>query len=97
MQPEQNNLYSGHMHAKKEILFFGPDENTAGFLGNDHWHEMHCYVSQTSNWHWASSVVVRAHKPRRFMDLGADIARERGYPYWKSLTTGKSVSLGAVR
>ena len=28
------------------------------------------------------------------MDLGADIARERGYPYWKSLTTGKSVSLG---
>eukprot|EP00439_Symbiodinium_sp_Y106_P070664 s699_g12.t1 len=61
MQPEQNNLYSGHMHAKKEILFFGPDENTAGF-----------------------------------MDLGADIARERGYPYWKSLTTGKSVSLGGV-
>ena len=30
------------------------------------------------------------------MDLGADIARERGYPYWKSLTTGKSVSLGAA-
>ena len=29
------------------------------------------------------------------MDLGADIARERGYPYWKSLTTGKSVSLGS--
>ncbi|CAK9021826.1 Glutamate dehydrogenase 2 (NAD-specific glutamate dehydrogenase) (NAD-GDH), partial [Durusdinium trenchii] len=61
MQPEQNHLYSGHMKKKAEILFFGPDENTAGF-----------------------------------MDLGADIARERAYPYWKSLTTGKSVSLGGV-
>ncbi|CAJ1424281.1 unnamed protein product [Effrenium voratum] len=61
MQPEQNQLYSGHMKDKQELLFFGPDENTAGF-----------------------------------MDLGADIARERGYPYWKSLTTGKSVSLGGV-
>jgi len=30
------------------------------------------------------------------MDLGAEIAKSRGYPYWKALTTGKSVKLGGV-
>eukprot|EP00930_Biecheleria_cincta_P019372 TRINITY_DN147_c0_g3_i1.p1 TRINITY_DN147_c0_g3~~TRINITY_DN147_c0_g3_i1.p1 ORF type:complete len:581 (-),score=105.96 TRINITY_DN147_c0_g3_i1:152-1660(-) len=61
MMPDKNDLYAGHMHGKPELLFFGPDENTAGF-----------------------------------MDLGAEIARHRGYSYWKALTTGKSVSLGGV-
>lgn len=44
-----------------EILFFGPDENTAGV-----------------------------------MDAGALRARDRGYKYWKALTTGKSTLLGGV-
>jgi len=61
MLPEQGSIYAGHMQGCKELLFFGPDENTAGF-----------------------------------MDLGAELARVRGYPYWKSLTTGKSVKLGGV-
>ena len=54
MQPEQNNLYSGHMHAKKEILFFGPDENTAGLLGNDI--GMKCLVMVRRH-HLASGIV----------------------------------------
>eukprot|EP00746_Dinoflagellata_sp_MGD_P148899 gnl/MRDRNA2_/MRDRNA2_81029_c0_seq1.p1 gnl/MRDRNA2_/MRDRNA2_81029_c0~~gnl/MRDRNA2_/MRDRNA2_81029_c0_seq1.p1 ORF type:complete len:1108 (+),score=227.48 gnl/MRDRNA2_/MRDRNA2_81029_c0_seq1:107-3430(+) len=45
----------------QEILFFGPDENTAGV-----------------------------------MDAGALRARDRGYKYWKALTTGKSALLGGV-
>lgn len=61
MMPEQNGIYSGHMKGSSELLYFGPDENTAGF-----------------------------------MDLGAELARARGYPYWKALTTGKSVRLGGV-
>lgn len=61
MLPEQGGIYSGHMQGKSEILFFGPDENTASF-----------------------------------MDLGAKLAGARGYPYWKALTTGKSVELGGV-
>eukprot|EP00933_Yihiella_yeosuensis_P039062 TRINITY_DN3299_c0_g1_i1.p1 TRINITY_DN3299_c0_g1~~TRINITY_DN3299_c0_g1_i1.p1 ORF type:complete len:1181 (-),score=232.29 TRINITY_DN3299_c0_g1_i1:436-3978(-) len=61
MMPEQGSIYSGHMHGQPELLFFGPDENTAGF-----------------------------------MDLGAELAKLRNYPYWKALTTGKSVSLGGV-
>eukprot|EP00931_Biecheleriopsis_adriatica_P003747 TRINITY_DN105516_c0_g1_i1.p1 TRINITY_DN105516_c0_g1~~TRINITY_DN105516_c0_g1_i1.p1 ORF type:complete len:1172 (-),score=218.17 TRINITY_DN105516_c0_g1_i1:95-3181(-) len=60
MEPDRNNIFKGHLTGQ-EILFFGPDENTAGF-----------------------------------MDLGAEIASTRGYPYWKALTTGKSVSLGGV-
>jgi len=56
MMPDKGNLYTGHMQGKPELLFFGPDENTAGF-----------------------------------MDIGAEIARHRGYSYWKALTTGKSV------
>ena len=44
---------------EKEILFFGPDENTADL-----------------------------------MDVGALLARARGYKYWKAMTTGKSVRLG---
>jgi glutamate dehydrogenase len=47
--------------ANEEILFFGPDENTAD-----------C------------------------MDLGCRRARDRGFRYWKAITTGKSVSLGGV-
>jgi len=31
-----------------------------------------------------------------FMDLGAIRARERGYSFWKALTTGKSTTLGGV-
>eukprot|EP00928_Gymnodinium_smaydae_P093717 TRINITY_DN7801_c0_g2_i1.p1 TRINITY_DN7801_c0_g2~~TRINITY_DN7801_c0_g2_i1.p1 ORF type:complete len:1171 (-),score=228.98 TRINITY_DN7801_c0_g2_i1:404-3916(-) len=61
MLPEQGSLFTGHLQNKPEILFFGPDENTAGF-----------------------------------MDLGAELAKSRGYPYWKALTTGKSVKLGGV-
>jgi len=61
MLPEQSGLYTGHMKGRSELLFFGPDENTAGF-----------------------------------MDVGAELARVRGYPYWKALTTGKSVRLGGV-
>merc|ERR1712061_335592 len=53
--------YRGHMQGRPEILFFGPDENTAGY-----------------------------------MDLGAELAKRRGYPFWKALTTGKSVKLGGV-
>ena len=30
------------------------------------------------------------------MDLGALRARERGYPFWKAFTTGKSPALGGV-
>mmetsp|Transcript_22421 Transcript_22421/g.40433 ORF Transcript_22421/g.40433 Transcript_22421/m.40433 type:complete len:1145 (-) Transcript_22421:63-3497(-) len=60
MLADQLKLFTGHLPSK-EILFFGPDENTANF-----------------------------------MDLGAQLARDRGYPYWKSITTGKSVSLGGV-
>jgi glutamate dehydrogenase len=44
-----------------ELLFFGPDENTANF-----------------------------------MDLGANRAQRRGYPFWKALTTGKSTALGGI-
>lgn len=54
-------IYNGHMGDRREILYFGPDENTANF-----------------------------------MDLGAELAKGRGYPYWKALTTGKSVKLGGV-
>eukprot|EP00446_Apocalathium_sp_SHHI-4_P011084 CAMPEP_0177211602 /NCGR_PEP_ID=MMETSP0367-20130122/32181_1 /TAXON_ID=447022 ORGANISM="Scrippsiella hangoei-like, Strain SHHI-4" /NCGR_SAMPLE_ID=MMETSP0367 /ASSEMBLY_ACC=CAM_ASM_000362 /LENGTH=1009 /DNA_ID=CAMNT_0018660801 /DNA_START=1 /DNA_END=3027 /DNA_ORIENTATION=- len=62
MLPEQQpGIFSGHMAGRKEILFFGPDENTANF-----------------------------------MDLGAEIGKVRGYPYWKALTTGKSVKFGGV-
>jgi len=61
MMPEQCGIYSGHMQGHKELLFFGPDENSADF-----------------------------------MDHGAEIARVRGYPYWKAVTTGKSVRLGGV-
>lgn len=60
MMPEQSGIYSGHLQGS-ELLFFGPDENTAGF-----------------------------------MDLGAELGKCRGYPYWKALTTGKSVALGGV-
>jgi len=31
-----------------------------------------------------------------FMDMGATRGRERGYPFWKALTTGKSATLGGV-
>ena len=31
-----------------------------------------------------------------FMDMGATRGRERGYPFWKALTTGKSASFGGV-
>jgi len=31
-----------------------------------------------------------------FMDMGALRARDRGYQYWKAITTGKSVQLGGV-
>lgn len=61
MLPEQSGLYSGHMQGRPELLYFGPDENTAGY-----------------------------------MDMGAELARDRGYPYWNALTTGKSVRLGGV-
>lgn len=61
MMPEQSGIYNGHMGDRREILYFGPDENTANF-----------------------------------MDLGAELAKGRGYPYWKALTTGKSVKLGGV-
>ncbi|CAJ1429371.1 unnamed protein product, partial [Effrenium voratum] len=61
MMPEESGIYTGHLNGRRELLFFGPDENTAGF-----------------------------------MDLGAEHGRVRGYQYWKSLTTGKSVALGGV-
>jgi len=61
MMPAQSGIFAGHMKGREELLFFGPDENTAGF-----------------------------------MDLGAELAHVRGYPYWKALTTGKSVKLGGV-
>eukprot|EP00933_Yihiella_yeosuensis_P039063 TRINITY_DN3299_c0_g2_i1.p1 TRINITY_DN3299_c0_g2~~TRINITY_DN3299_c0_g2_i1.p1 ORF type:complete len:1023 (-),score=174.88 TRINITY_DN3299_c0_g2_i1:218-3232(-) len=61
MLPEKSGIFAGHMKGKPEILFFGPDENTAGV-----------------------------------MDLGAELARTRNYPYWKALTTGKSVAYGGV-
>jgi glutamate dehydrogenase len=31
-----------------------------------------------------------------FMDMGATRGRERGYPFWKALTTGKSATFGGV-
>lgn len=31
-----------------------------------------------------------------FMDMGATRGRERGYPFWKALTTGKSAAFGGV-
>ncbi|CAE8631970.1 unnamed protein product, partial [Polarella glacialis] len=61
MLPEQGGIYTGHMEGKTEMLFFGPDENTAGY-----------------------------------MDLGAELAHVRGYPYWKALTTGKGTALGGI-
>jgi len=61
MLPEQSGIFSGHMKGHPELLYFGPDENTAGY-----------------------------------MDMGAELAHSRGYPYWKALTTGKSVKLGGV-
>mmetsp|Transcript_18850 Transcript_18850/g.37003 ORF Transcript_18850/g.37003 Transcript_18850/m.37003 type:complete len:1169 (-) Transcript_18850:196-3702(-) len=60
MLPDKCGIYSGHLPTQ-EILFFGPDENTAGF-----------------------------------MDLGAQLGKERGYQYWKALTTGKSTLFGGV-
>jgi len=32
MMAEQCGLYTGHMKGRKEILYFGPDENTANFM-----------------------------------------------------------------
>eukprot|EP00927_Polykrikos_kofoidii_P003625 TRINITY_DN11462_c0_g1_i1.p1 TRINITY_DN11462_c0_g1~~TRINITY_DN11462_c0_g1_i1.p1 ORF type:complete len:1151 (-),score=146.02 TRINITY_DN11462_c0_g1_i1:283-3735(-) len=32
MLPEQSGIFSGHLGGRQEILFFGPDENTAGFM-----------------------------------------------------------------
>lgn len=61
MQAEHCQIFSGHMKGSKEILFFGPDENTASL-----------------------------------MDLGAILGRQRKYPFWKALTTGKSVIFGGV-
>lgn len=61
MMPEQSGIQCHQMQGRKELLYFGPDENTAGF-----------------------------------MDHGANLARERGYPYWKAVTTGKSSKLGGV-
>lgn len=59
MMADQSKIFS---HLKDdEILFFGPDENTADL-----------------------------------MDAGALRARQRGYKFWKSLTTGKSTELGGV-
>ena len=53
MMADQSKIFS---HLKDdEILFFGPDENTADL-----------------------------------MDAGALRARQRGYKFWKSLTTGKN-------
>jgi NAD-specific glutamate dehydrogenase len=46
---------------KHEILFCGPDENTADL-----------------------------------MDWACEHARHRGYPFWKSFTTGKAPRLGGV-
>lgn len=60
MIPLQCGIFAGHLQSQ-ELLFFGPDENTADF-----------------------------------MDLGAERAKTRGYPFWKSLTTGKSTALGGV-
>mmetsp|Transcript_66361 Transcript_66361/g.151821 ORF Transcript_66361/g.151821 Transcript_66361/m.151821 type:complete len:532 (+) Transcript_66361:1701-3296(+) len=59
MLVEENNLFS-HLPGP-ELLFFGPDENTANF-----------------------------------MDLGALRAKQRNYAFWKSLTTGKSNTLGGI-
>mmetsp|Transcript_40612 Transcript_40612/g.94315 ORF Transcript_40612/g.94315 Transcript_40612/m.94315 type:complete len:1161 (-) Transcript_40612:134-3616(-) len=61
MMPDESGIYAGHLKGRQELLFFGPDENTAGF-----------------------------------MDMGAKLAKARGYPFWKALTTGKSVALGGV-
>jgi glutamate dehydrogenase len=61
MMAQKYHIYEGHMKGKKEILYFGPDENTLDF-----------------------------------MDLGADLAKVRGYPYWKALTSSKSVRLGGL-
>jgi len=61
MMPEESGIFAGHLKGRRELLFFGPDENTAGF-----------------------------------MDMGANVAKARGYPFWKALTTGKSVALGGV-
>eukprot|EP00913_Durusdinium_trenchii_P002489 g2301.t1 len=38
MMPEQSGIFAGHLKGQQEILFFGPDENTAGFmdLGAEH-------------------------------------------------------------
>jgi glutamate dehydrogenase len=46
---------------KPEILFLGPDENTADVM------DWACYY-----------------------------ARDRGYPYWRAFTTGKSTGLGGI-
>jgi len=48
-------------HRQEEVLFFGPDENTADFMS------------------WASQL-----------------AKTRGYTYWKGFTTGKSPSDGGI-
>eukprot|EP00927_Polykrikos_kofoidii_P043178 TRINITY_DN37229_c0_g1_i1.p1 TRINITY_DN37229_c0_g1~~TRINITY_DN37229_c0_g1_i1.p1 ORF type:complete len:1141 (-),score=172.66 TRINITY_DN37229_c0_g1_i1:118-3540(-) len=61
MLPGKSGIFAGHMHGSEELLFFGPDENTAGF-----------------------------------MDYGCELGRARGYPFWKALTTGKSVRFGGV-
>lgn len=49
------------LYKKEEIIFLGPDENTADY-----------------------------------MDDACLYARDAGYKYWKSFTTGKSVKLGGV-
>ena len=74
-------------------------EATRVFYRTNHVSETHVSFLFKGNLRWKvfdqDSPGVRRVFCTRFMDLGADIARERGYPYWKSLTTGKSVSLGA--
>lgn len=49
------------LYRKPEIIFLGPDENTAGYV-----------------------------------DLACLYAKSRGYEFWKSFTTGKSLSLGGI-
>jgi glutamate dehydrogenase len=62
MLPEKYDIYAGLLpQGKGELLFFGPDENTAGY-----------------------------------MDLGPVIAKNRGYQFYKAITTGKSPLLGGV-
>jgi glutamate dehydrogenase len=57
MMPQQSKVYDGHMKGRQELLYFGPDENTAGFM--DHGAEL---AKSRSYPHWKAITTGKSVK-----------------------------------